>query len=92
MENNLVENFLEFLQNDKKLSDNTLQSYNRDIKLYCNYLDQNNMDMVKTEEEDIKVEFFRHTCICLLIFFILVISSFIEVYMVEIGQNLVLNG
>ena len=34
MNNNLVDNFLSFLQNDKKLSDNTLQSYNRDIKLY----------------------------------------------------------
>ena len=54
MENNLVENFLNFLQNDKKLSDNTLQSYNRDIKLYCNYLTENNMDMVNTDSEEIK--------------------------------------
>ena len=43
MEKKYVENFLDFLQNDKKLSDNTLQSYNRDIKLYCNYLDFGNM-------------------------------------------------
>ena len=54
MENKLVENFLEFLQNDKKLSDNTLQSYNRDIKLYCNYLAENDLDMVKTDGEGIK--------------------------------------
>lgn len=54
MENNLVENFLDFLQKDKKLSDNTLQSYNRDIKLYCNYLDNHHMDMVKTDENEIK--------------------------------------
>lgn len=54
MENNLVENFLEFLQNDKKLSDNTLQSYNRDIKLYCNYLAENDLDMIKTDGEGIK--------------------------------------
>ncbi len=54
MDNNLVENFLDFLQKDKKLSDNTLQSYNRDIKLYGNYLKSNNMDMLKTSEEDIK--------------------------------------
>ncbi|MBQ8298920.1 MAG: site-specific tyrosine recombinase XerD [Clostridia bacterium] len=53
MEKNLVENFLEFLQKDKKLSDNTLQSYNRDIKLYCNYLEENNLDPVKTSEEDL---------------------------------------
>ena len=53
MEKNLVESFLDFLQKDKKLSDNTLQSYNRDIKLYCSYLDNNNLDPVKTTEEDL---------------------------------------
>ena len=54
MENNLVENFLDFLQKDKKLSDNTLQSYNRDIKLYCNYLDNHHLNMLETSESDIK--------------------------------------
>lgn len=54
MDNNLVENFLDFLQKDKKLSENTLQSYNRDIKLYGNYLETNNLDMLKTDEESIK--------------------------------------
>ena len=54
MEKKYVEKFLDFLQNDKKLSDNTLQSYNRDIKLYCNYLDENNMDITKIDDEDIK--------------------------------------
>lgn len=54
MDNNLVENFLDFLQKDKKLSDNTLQSYNRDIKLYGNYLENNNLDMLKTNEDSIK--------------------------------------
>ena len=54
MENKLVESFLTFLQNDKKLSDNTLQSYNRDIKLYCNYLNENDLDMIKTDSEEIK--------------------------------------
>lgn len=53
-ENNLVEKFLGFLQNDKKLSENTLQSYNRDIKLYCNYLNEKNLDMVTTDGEEIK--------------------------------------
>ncbi len=50
MEKNLVESFLDFLQKDKKLSDNTLQSYNRDIKLYCNYLESSNLDPVKMNE------------------------------------------
>lgn len=53
MEKNLVESFLDFLQKDKKLSDNTLQSYNRDIKLYCNYLEENDLDPVKTSEDDL---------------------------------------
>ncbi|MBR3888366.1 MAG: site-specific tyrosine recombinase XerD [Clostridia bacterium] len=50
MEKNLVESFLDFLQKDKKLSDNTLQSYNRDIKLYCNYLESANLNPVKMNE------------------------------------------
>jgi len=54
MNNILVENFLNFLQNDKKLSDNTLQSYNRDIKLYGNYLESNNLEAIKCNEENIK--------------------------------------
>ncbi len=53
MEKNLVESFLDFLQKDKKLSDNTLQSYNRDIKLYCNYLDAEKLNPLKMSEADI---------------------------------------
>lgn len=53
MEKNIVESFLDFLQKDKKLSDNTLQSYNRDIKLYCNYLEENGLDPIKTNEEEL---------------------------------------
>jgi integrase/recombinase XerD len=34
----LVKNFVEFLENDKKLSVNTLQSYKRDIEQYIVYL------------------------------------------------------
>ena len=32
--------FLEFLQNDKKLSNNTLQSYRRDIMQFRNYVNK----------------------------------------------------
>ena len=46
--------FLEFLQNDKKLSDNTLQSYKRDIKQYENYVQENNIDYLKVNEEKIR--------------------------------------
>ena len=46
--------FLEFLQNDKKLSNNTLQSYKRDILQFRDYVNENNMNYAKAKEEDIK--------------------------------------
>ncbi len=46
--------FLEFLQDEKKLSDNTLQSYRRDILQYQEYLEQNKMNYTKIKQEDIK--------------------------------------
>ena len=45
--------FLEFLQNDKKLSDNTLQSYRRDINQYENYLNEKNINYLKVSEDEI---------------------------------------
>ena len=49
-----IQLFLEFIQKDKKLSDNTLQSYKRDICQFSQYLDQNQQDYLKLEEKDIK--------------------------------------
>ena len=46
--------FLEFLQNDKKLSDNTLQSYKRDINQYEKYINEKQIDFLKVEEKEIK--------------------------------------
>lgn len=46
--------FLEFLQNKKKLSDNTLQSYKRDIIQYQNYIEENQINYTKVSKEDIK--------------------------------------
>ncbi len=54
-----VKLFLEFLQNDKKASDNTLQSYRRDIVYYSKYLENNNLNYTKIKEEDIK-EYLEH--------------------------------
>ena len=54
-----VKLFLEFLQNDKKASDNTLQSYRRDIVYYSKYLESNNLNYAKIKEEDIK-EYLEH--------------------------------
>ena len=49
-----VKLFLEFLQNDKKASDNTLQSYRRDIVYFSKYLESNKLNYAKIKEEDIK--------------------------------------
>lgn len=46
--------FLEFLQKDKKLSDNTLQSYRRDILQFERYLEINDINYTKVTEEDIE--------------------------------------
>ena len=45
--------FLEFLENDKKLSQNTLQSYKRDITQYQEYIDKNGLNYLKIDNEDI---------------------------------------
>ena len=46
--------FLEFLEKDKKVSENTLQSYRRDIVYFDKYLEANRMNYTKLKEEDIK--------------------------------------
>ena len=46
--------FFEFLENDKKLSDNTLQSYKRDLKQFKAYLDEHNKNYNKLTEKDMK--------------------------------------
>ena len=51
--------FLDFLENDKKLSSNTLQSYKRDILQYQEYIEQNNLNYLKTSSDDIN-EYFNH--------------------------------
>lgn len=49
-----IKQFLDFLQNEKKLSNNTLQSYNRDITQYKDYLAQNHINHVKVTNEQLK--------------------------------------
>ncbi len=50
-----ITNFLEFIKNDKKLSENTLQSYRRDIVQYKKYVEANKINYAKVKPEDIKV-------------------------------------
>ena len=49
--------FLEFLENDKKLSSNTLQSYKRDIEQYQEYINNNRLNYLKMNSSDIEEYF-----------------------------------
>ena len=44
--------FFDFLENDKKLSDNTLQSYRRDIEQYEKYVSDNKINYLKVTEQE----------------------------------------
>ena len=46
--------FLGFLENEKKVSSNTLQSYKRDLKQFKKYIEENNEDYSKITDEGIK--------------------------------------
>ena len=46
--------FFNFLENDKKLSDNTLQSYKRDLKQFKRYLEACEVHYNRVKETDIK--------------------------------------
>jgi integrase/recombinase XerD len=50
-----ITSFLEFIEKDKKLSNNTLESYRRDIMQYKNYVEENKINYAKVKNEDIKV-------------------------------------
>lgn len=54
-----IKQFLDFLQNEKRVSNNTLQSYSRDIHQYENYLSQNHINYVKVDNKKIN-EYLKH--------------------------------
>lgn len=54
-----INNFLEFIKEDKKLSENTLQSYKRDLVQFEEYVDSNKYNFLKMTEEDMK-KYFIH--------------------------------
>ena len=49
-----INNFLEFIENDKKASQNTLQSYKRDVMQYNDYVENNRINYLKVDKEDIR--------------------------------------
>ena len=54
-----VKSFLEFLKMEKKMSINTLQSYERDVLQFNKYLNENKQNYNKIKQEDIK-EYLNH--------------------------------
>ena len=54
-----IRNFLEFLKTEKRASQNTLQSYERDIIQFEQYLNDQKMNYAKVSEADIK-EYLNH--------------------------------
>ncbi len=54
-----INNFLEFIKEDKKLSENTLQSYRRDLVQFEDYVNSNKLNFLKATEEDMK-KYFSH--------------------------------
>ena len=51
--------FFDFLENEKKLSNNTLQSYRRDIRQFKEYLEKNRINYNKVSEDTMK-EYIEH--------------------------------
>lgn len=54
-----IKSFLEFLKVEKKMSINTLQSYERDVLQFSKYLNENKLNYAKIKPEDIK-EYLNH--------------------------------
>lgn len=53
MEREII-NFLNFIKEDKKLSDNTFQSYKRDILQFKTYIDSKNVDYKEVKQTDVE--------------------------------------
>ena len=49
-----IEFFLDFIKNEKKLSENTFQSYKRDILQYQDYININNLEYTQINEKNVK--------------------------------------
>ena len=52
-----ISSFLEFIKEDKKLSENTLQSYKRDIMQFEQYIGENKINYQKITDEEMKKYF-----------------------------------
>ena len=46
----ILDNYLEYIRNEKKLSENTIFSYKRDLKIYTDYLSDNKIKLHKVKK------------------------------------------
>lgn len=49
----VLDEYLEYIEKNKKLSQNTIASYNRDLKKYLDYLSSREVDILDVVENDI---------------------------------------
>lgn len=49
----LLSEFVEYMESERKSSENTIQSYVRDIKQYINYMDSNSNDITKANKTNV---------------------------------------
>ena len=50
---NLIKEYIDYIENKRKLSSNTVSSYSMDLKKYKDYLDEKNIDVREVVETDI---------------------------------------
>ena len=50
----VMTDYLNFLKNTKKSSDNTIQAYKRDLNLLLEYIKANNIDYLNVEYDDVQ--------------------------------------
>ena len=50
----VMTDYLNFLKNTKKSSDNTIQAYKRDLNLFLEYIKANNIDYLNVEYDDVQ--------------------------------------
>ena len=50
----IMTEYLNYLKNTKKSSNNTIQSYRRDLNFFFEYLNKNNMDYLKVSYDDVQ--------------------------------------
>ncbi len=56
----IMDDYIEYMKNDKGLSFNTLEAYIRDLEQFIEYLDSNNLDSIKDVNKTIIITYLMH--------------------------------